>query len=1222
MPQLDNRYPVTYDGVDPLTILPSLNPYEGYPIKRISASQDLAVIACIRGEDEHPYLSSIPATPILLKASYLTGNKTGFFVPSNTFAKGYHYTQTYVGGAGSNVLPGYIGGQAQPGGNGTANPGYVRKPAISYLQAGSRLASLDDVFYDRYIKNYLQYVSSPNPNIPVGVYSPPGGHEFLGISPYEVGPAPALNSASFAQSNVTTLKTVYAYSGGYAYYNKWKPGASTTVPSFLTTNTENYAPTQTTQKYGAVEGWHTALSTSVLYAGEISNGSTYWGSYFATTGQVPNQKYYKDYFSRLGTSDAAAPSQITTDLDGESSWIFMCYAMPQRPATDFAVYKKTATSYEQEVIELEDEIIGASKQIQIAKEVSVSPNGRCLLIATDSQTTGFTIPRLQREKVLLLKRGFVLGSTIWRNAFLSSGNFPTSSQSAINVSSDFTMPGTGNWTQNPITAGVDTPLNYGQFNSIAVSNEADWVLGNNYGYTRRSLATGTHSALESDIHSIIPSAPRAISKNLAHVSTPTIGSEPGDAGSPTIAMAVSNNGVVVKSERVVPGRLPFVRVPITALIGSDTIEVTFPSADVKDALQAASGAIYFGNNQFLSGGRLTSVTFDIDVGGTLPTIAPVACTCPAIIGGGISTFLAPGHCFNNNDMVEFTAVGAGSIGIGVGTNYWVTQVSAGSTFKLVEEATTNDPATYPAANKLLTAGSFVKLSRGIQAGRSLVAIVTDWGYGTGALTATMFLGSLSTATIGSAIRFSSIGSGAYLLIHYSNILGTRLPLYRTDGSYRGEVGTPVPRRSATNMNSYATGTEAIVTIDGQQVIPASPISLNNSFYGPFGACVAIDEDGETVAVSSPSEGYDESALSAPPCEGAVYIYKKLAGEGGGAQWEQTNRITVPRIADYFIGLLGATPHIQFGSSLEFAGSNLLIGSRQGVYIFELAVGLYGAIKTQADDEPQVGSLATEHKTTLTGVLDFVAYTQVFANATTSTRLNATLSGCGIPLAKTLALSTAIQADLENPTTVLIEATALTNTRLAANLTFASKMTINARLQSRSTMVSELRLSVQALTSSGISGKSTISANLLGPIGVESEINLGGRYAGTLIKSYVIPAQLNMSSSLQITDDLFRINPLGMESSAYTSTSIAAELGYVKIELAAILSNATSVAISVAKLTFLGTSDPRQASIFEVGRASSGTIGGLGQRWVKRSDLQNSDLTTSVEWVEGEPPQLD
>jgi hypothetical protein len=224
------------------------------------------------------------------------------------------------------------------------------------------------------------------------------------------------------------------------------------------------------------------------------------------------------------------------------------------------------------------------------------------------------------------------------------------------------------------------------------------------------------------------------------------------------------------------------------------------------------------------------------------------------------------------------------------------------------------------------------------------------------------------------------------------------------------------------------------------------------------------------------------------------------------------------------------------------------------------------------------------------------------------------------LAETLALSTAIGADLENPTTILVEATALTSTSFAANLTFASKMTINARLQSKSSLV--LGVTSDIVCRSGVTGKSTIGASITGVVGVRCLIGLGGKYSATLAKSYVIPAQLNMSGSLRITDDLFRINPLRMESSAYTSTSIAAELGYVKIELAAILKNATSVAISVAKLTLLGTSDPRQASIFEAGRASSGTIGGLGQRWVKRSDLQNSDLTTSVEWVEGEPPQLD
>lgn len=1209
MPATDNKYPITYDGVDPSTILPSLNPYEGYPIKRTSASQNLSVIAIIKGDDEHPYLSSIPATPILLKASYSTGNKTGFFIPSSSFARGYHSTSTAVGSASSTQLSGYISGIGVDPSYGQIQPGYVGKPRASVFGLGvSRLASLDDVFYNRYIKNYLGQISAPAAEIPVGVYSIPGGNEFLGTYPYEIGPAPSINN--LITTNVFTTKSVVAYLGGFSQYGKWTPGPSTAVTSFLTSNERNYVPTQNTQKYGAVEGWHTVISSHDLYVSERSNTSTFWSSQLNQSGGIYNQKYFSDTFLKLGNIDNAAPSQITTALDGLSSWIFLCYSMPQRPATDFSVYKKSGESFQQETPELENELIGQSPEIQIAKEVSVSPDGNYLLVATDTQSTGYTTPRLPAETIILFRRGFVRGSIIWRNAFLSSGNFPTSSEVAIKVSSEFTTPATGNWTQNPVTAGVDNPLNYGQFNSVAVSNNADWVVGNNYGYTRKSLSTGSYSLLQSDVHSIIPSAPRAISRNLAHVKTPTLGSEYGNAGSPTIAMAVSNNGVVVKSERVVPGRFPYVRLPIVALVGSDFIDVAFPDVESRDAAKVAAG-IY----------NTLTVTFDIDPGGTMPTVAPVACYTTGSVTP--ATIYATTHYFVDNDLVEFTALGPGSTGVTVGAKYWVSASTSGQ-FRIIPDVGAGQ--VIPGAGEVscnITAGSFIKLSRGIQAGRRFTAVAQNLFTG-GPLTVRMFLGTrgYQSGTFGNAIQLSSIGSNSYIIIHNINQYGTLFPLFGSTGRYLGSVGDAIPKRSATNMNSYKTGNEAIVTIDGQQVIPASPVQLENSFYGPFGACVAIDEDGETVAVSSPSEGYNEFSIEEPPCEGAVYIYKKLVGEGGGTQWEQTNRITVPRVASYFGGLLGSVQHIQFGSSLEFAGSSLLIGSRQGVYIYELAVGLYGEIKTQEADEPQAGSLATQHKTTLAGTLDFVSYIQVFSNTNTSTRIAAQLTGGSVLVLAAVATSTSISADLENPSTILIDSSVSTNTQFKPNLTIGSKLVIGtARLESGSKITSNLTFNKIAFNSK-VDGTSSLGVIVTGGAGIRCEINLGGSYSGNLSRFVNIPSTLTLSGAISVNDNLFRINPYLIESSTATATSIVANLGYVRVELSATLYKSTSIVVSAAKLVTLGTSDARQANIFEVGKASSATIGGLGQRWIKRSDLQNSDLTTSVEWVEGQPPQLD
>ena len=261
-----------------------------------------------------------------------------------------------------------------------------------------------------------------------------------------------------------------------------------------------------------------------------------------------------------------------------------------------------------------------------------------------------------------------------------------------------------------------------------------------------------------------------------------------------------------------------------------------------------------------------------------------------------------------------------------------------------------------------------------------------------------------------------------------------------------------------------------------------------------------------------------------------------------------------------------------------------------------------------------------------------------ANVRTSTRLIGAVSGGKVLLDVEISPKTSLVATLDAgapefaavvstvaPTYadggVLVEDGWLVGTSIEADLRIAPRVELVARPRSKTSI--EATTTADVVVRSIVAGKSIISANIAGSTGIEGEISLGGgRYAGTLVKSYVIPAQLNMSSSLRVDDDLFRINPIKVEISAYTATSIKADLGYIRVELAATLAGSASLAASVARLTLLGTSDLRQVNIFEAGKVSSGTIGGLGQRWVKRSDLQNNDLTTSVEWVEGSPPQLD
>lgn len=1218
MPATDNKYPITYDGVDPLSILPSFNPYEGYPIKKTSSSADFSVVAIIRASDEHPWLSSIPATPMLHKGGYASGKKTGFFLPVGSDPIGYATNENTLYG-NSTTLPAIIANKTatnvQLGGSLR-----VQQPSGTLYQYtggnGSVLASLDDVFYKLYIKDYLG-IPTDGPSGATGIYSIPGGKEFLGLNGNYLGPFPAPQTSPFSNGNSTstrTLSPLFLGAGGFGDYRRWSVDQAQGNSKFLI-NTNDYTTTAENEKYGAVEGWHTVLVNQGLWYITKDIQGVYW-----IPGEMGGGTWWcKDRFSSVGSDDPIAPASTSYKYEIRSAWMLFCYAMPQRPATPVAVYRLNGATYSEDQLELDSPSLNGQTRVDNAKEISVSPNGKYLMLATDIGQKSYAWPRVTRETLLMFRLSYVQGAYEWKNAYIMSGLPPTASSSAT-VVAEFIQKPNGLISKNPITASMDSALNLGQFNTIAVADNANWVIGNNFGWTNKSQSTGSNSSITTDLNNIYPAGARAVSRNTQIVSQPTQGNEYGNAGSPTIAMAVSNSGVIVKADRSVEGRLNSVRVPIVGLDGSGKLMVQIDDADVAEYFRSLT----------LGGIAQASVSIDIDEYGVAPSGFEYDCTGNGNGYGAGGGFIITGLQIGTptlGERIVFTQLGAGSSGLIVGQPYYVGDVGGGASsgkFRLLQEDNFGVPtaATYVAGSALAAAGSKVRLARDVMLGEQYQAYIQQYGSTSQYVVTTMFYGST---------KFSSAGTNAYVVFHLTNKIGTLYqkgfftPSSTVGGQgywqYRAD-GVPVKRSSQHNIKSYKESLYANVTIEGQQVVPASPVTLTNALYGPFGACVAIDEDGETVAVSSPSEGYDENATEPPPCEGAVYVYRKMGDEGGGVVWAQINRITVPRVVGYFGGPTGSIQHIQFGSSLEFSGSNLIIGSRQGVYVYEMSVGLFGNIQTQEADIPQVGSPATEHKTSLSATLDFASFIQVLANANTSTRISAELTGGSVLMLAAVTTSTPISADLENPTTVLIDSPVSMNTQFKPNLTIGAKLVLGSvRCESKCQIAANLTFTQLALRSTITTG-SSLSVIVTGGAGVRCEINLGGSYSGNLSRFVSIPSTLTLSGAISVNDNLFRINPYLIESSTATATSIVANLGYVRVELSATLYKSTSIVVSAAKLVTLGTSDARQANIFEVGKASSATIGGLGQRWIKRSDLQNSDLTTSVEWVEGQPPQLD
>jgi hypothetical protein len=314
MPATDNKYPITYDGVDPLTILPSFNPYEGYPIKKTSSSADFSVVAIIRASDEHPWLSSIPATPMLHKGGYASGKKTGFFLPAGSDPHGYTTNENTLYG-NSTILPAIIANKTntfvQLGGSLS-----LPQPSgtlYNYTGGnGSVLASLDDVFYKLYIKDYLG-IPTDGPSGATGIYSIPGGKEFLGLNANYLGPFPAPSTSPFSNANATatrTLSPIYLGAGGFYDYRKWNADPQGTalgaVTSKFVINTNDYTTTAETEKYGAVEGWHTVLVDQWLWYITKSSTGVYWVP--AGFGQL---SWCRDRFSSIGSDDPTAPASTS-----------------------------------------------------------------------------------------------------------------------------------------------------------------------------------------------------------------------------------------------------------------------------------------------------------------------------------------------------------------------------------------------------------------------------------------------------------------------------------------------------------------------------------------------------------------------------------------------------------------------------------------------------------------------------------------------------------------------------------------------------------------------------------------------------------------------------------------------------------------------------------------------------------------------------------------------
>jgi len=390
---------------------------------------------------------------------------------------------------------------------------------------------------------------------------------------------------------------------------------------------------------------------------------------------------------------------------------------------------------------------------------------------------------------------------------------------------------------------------------------------------------------------------------------------------------------------------------------------------------------------------------------------------------------------------------------------------------------------------------------------------------------------------------------------------------------------------------------SVSLINEQTLIRSSPVQMTSIKYGAFGSSVDISEDGSYVAVGNPSEGYTDTPLDTPECEGAVYLYKKL-----GSNYEQINRITVPR----FLPLTGTdiVEHVQFGCSVQFIGNTLLVGSRQGVYAYELDISPTSKIQGKA---------------TLSSTID-TGPISLTSTISCKTEIASQITGCQLDINSTISGSTLPTADLYIPVLPNFFCNLTAKTTITGNVVFGNKVSFSStRVAFGSLEVASNISNYPEAFASSISSKTQLDGVTTGAFGLTQSLKMSSKIESDIIKFIPVTSAINCKSVLA-TDT--RVNPYPLNSALYSNTTISADIGYVKIELSASLNNATALSLGVARLTSLTTTDSRQVRIFEAGKTGGQTLASLGQRWVKRSDLQNNDLQTSVEWVEGEPPKLD
>lgn len=402
------------------------------------------------------------------------------------------------------------------------------------------------------------------------------------------------------------------------------------------------------------------------------------------------------------------------------------------------------------------------------------------------------------------------------------------------------------------------------------------------------------------------------------------------------------------------------------------------------------------------------------------------------------------------------------------------------------------------------------------------------------------------------------------------------PTNNADGS--GQFGISAYSMS-TKDNPHAKYAQVVVTRNGQDypLYPSDTTNLIDTRYGCFGQAVAISADGDTIAVGNPSECYEPFPQDVPPYEGAVYIFKWENGE-----YTQTNKITVQRTLPY---TSTQTPHIAFGQSLDICGSNLYVGSYQGVYMYEISFSLDGVLACN---------------TSITANSTKQIQTPLEATLSNGTSLSDGVSGTAVQLLTNLHLSSQLSETLLITRLLEISGVSECSSQLAGNAT------IGGRVQ----------LSSKADSILSISGRLGLTMNQ------KPKLDLETRFDANFSGVRPITGQVQLSTSFSdVAEDGFRINPFKVDSNIATYTYFDSNLGFTYVNLLALGQRGTSFNTSFGVLTRVGTADPREVSIFEVGKGSVGTFGTAPQRWVKNIGLQQDGTAVNVDWVEGQPPKV-